>query len=79
LWLTLESGRFEKVTTNAHVQTLNITFAPAQPRTPGTRLRIEHPAGDGSYWRNGNHAIVRGGWEFKLDERSSIIILTENE
>ncbi len=44
LWLTLDSGEFERVTLNQETGAVEVRLAPADAYTPAALLRIEQPA-----------------------------------
>jgi hypothetical protein len=44
LWLTLESGRFDRVEFNTKTRTVRVGLSPADQFTSTARLRIEQPA-----------------------------------
>jgi hypothetical protein len=44
LWLTLDSGQFERVTLDKETSIVELRLAPADAYTPAARLRVEQPA-----------------------------------
>jgi hypothetical protein len=52
LWLTLDSGQFQKVDFDSQTHAVQVTLAPSDANTPSARLRVEQPAtvsGVGTY------------------------------
>jgi uncharacterized protein DUF5695 len=70
LWLTLDSGQFEKLDLNLQAGNLRITLASANPSMHEALLRIEQPtriSGIGAYEPAEKFKKVRGAWVVPLD------------
>jgi hypothetical protein len=69
LWLTLDSGQFQKVDFDAQTRTVQVTLAPSTASTPVARLRIEQPAavsGIGTYAPTTSLSQERGAYVVTL-------------
>ena len=78
LWLTLDSGQFERVAFDQATRSVNITLAPADAYTSTALLRIEQPAsipGVGTIAPTGPYARVRGAFAVPLGMRSTVVAL----
>ncbi len=63
LWLTLDSGQFDRLIWNAKTGSLRIALAPNDGFTPEARMRIEQPAhlaGVGNFHLSGAPTLDRG-------------------
>jgi hypothetical protein len=81
LWLTLDSGTFEKVEFNSKNHMVRITLAPADQYTPTARLRVDHPAkitGVAPYQPVENISSERGAYAVSLGKTSKSIELRES-
>jgi hypothetical protein len=82
LWLTLDSGSFEKMKLNMHGRSLDIGFASVTSSTLSARLRIEQPAiieGVGQYHLEGNYQTERGVFVVPLQPETTWIRLIEQK
>lgn len=69
LWLTLDSGQFNRVVFNAETGKLRIALAPQDAFTPQARLRIEQPVRlpeAGSFRMVGSAPLERGAYVIPL-------------
>jgi len=69
LWLTLDSGQFDRLIWNGTTGTLRIALAPNDGFTQEARLRIEQPAhlpGVGSFHLSGSPPLQRGAYVVSL-------------
>lgn len=78
LWLTLDSGRFQRVAYNAKTGRVRIALDPAGQFTPAARLRIEQPAklpGVGSYQPASTYAMERDAYVVPLGHGATEVVL----
>ncbi len=81
LWLTLDSGRFERVALDQATDQVEITLAPGDAYTSTALLRVAQPAkiaGIGNIAPIGNFAQVRGAFAVPLGSRPAILRLSPN-
>ena len=71
LWLTLDSGAFERVRINLNTGAVGLAFAPATPFSSAARLRIEQPAQGGSF------RTYRPSLELEREREAYVIPLSE--
>jgi hypothetical protein len=79
LWLTLDAGRFDRLTWNRKTGKLRIALAPADAFTQQARLRIEQPAhlaGAGQFHPSAESKRERGAFVFALSASETWIDLT---
>jgi hypothetical protein len=79
LWLTLDSGQFERVTLDEAAGTVEVRFAPGDQYTPTALLRIEqgaHVNGKGAIAPSEKLAMLRGAWVVQLDATSVVVHLS---
>ncbi|MGB6744216.1 MAG: DUF5695 domain-containing protein [Terracidiphilus sp.] len=79
LWLTLDSGRFERVTLDQVTNQVEITLAPSDAYTSTALLRVEQPArinGVGKIARTAEFAQVRGAFAVPLGSEPTIVHLS---
>ena len=73
LWLTLDSGQFERVTLDESAGTVEVRLAPADTYTPVARLRIEqmaHVGGAGAIAPAEKLTMERGAYVVPLNSKS---------
>ena len=78
LWLTLDSGSFERVVFDPRTGSVRLTLASAGEFTPDARLRIEQPAkvaGIGTYRPAGQLKVERGALVVPLKAQATEIVL----
>lgn len=78
LWLTLDSGQFERVTLNEVTGRVEVRLAPADRYTPVARLRIEQPArvaGVGAIAPIEKFTMERGAYLVPLNEKGASLHL----
>jgi hypothetical protein len=78
LWLTLDSGRFDRVNYDAENNALELQLSPADPATSAALLRIEQTApiaGIGKVHLEGVYAQVRGGYSIPLGALATTVRL----
>jgi hypothetical protein len=78
LWLTLDSGQFERVTLDEATGKVEVLLAPADRYTPEARLRIEQPArvaGVGAIEPIENFTKERGAYLIPLNEKGASLHL----
>lgn len=78
LWLTLDSGRFQRITLDQVTNEVEIQLAPADTYTPTAMLRIEQPAkvdGVGKIALVGTYTLVRGAYAIPLGDKSEVVRL----
>ena len=78
LWLTLDSGQFERLVWNEKSGKLRIALAPKDGFTPQARIRIEqtaHLAGAVSFHVNGSPALERGAYVIPLSSSQTWVEL----
>jgi hypothetical protein len=78
LWLTLDSGRFERVTLDQVTNQVEITLAPGDAYTAIALLRVEQPAridGVGKITPTAQFAQVRGAFAVPLKGEPTIVRL----
>lgn len=74
LWLTLDSGQFERVTLDQVTNKVEVRLAPADPYTPVARLRVEQPArveGVGAIAPLDKLTMERGAYVVPLNSKST--------
>jgi hypothetical protein len=79
LWLTLDSGQFERVTLDEAAGTVEVRFAPGDQYTLTALLRIEqgaHVNGKGAIAPSEKLAMLRGAWVVQLDATSVVVHLS---
>jgi hypothetical protein len=79
LWLTLDSGQFERLVWNGKAGKLRIALAPNDGFTPQARIRIEQPAhltGVGPFHVAGLPALDRGAYVIALSSSQTWVELT---
>jgi hypothetical protein len=79
LWLTLDSGQFERVELDEATHRAVLTLAPADAYTPTALLRIEQPAtisGVGKIVPTGSYAQERGAFAVPLGEQPTVVTLS---
>jgi len=80
LWMTLDSGQFDRLVWNEKSNTLRIAFAPNDGFTKKARIRIEqpaHPAGAGTFHLSGSLAAERGSYVIPLSSSETWIEMTK--
>jgi hypothetical protein len=80
LWLTLDAGRFDRLTWNGKSGKVRIALAPADAFTQQARLRIEQPArlaGVGRFHPSADSGKERGAFVFALSASETWIDLTQ--
>jgi Family of unknown function (DUF5695) len=78
LWLTLDSGQFERLVWNEKTGKLRIALAPKDGFTPQARIRIEqraHLPGVGSFHMSGSPALERGAYVISLSSSQTWVEL----
>lgn len=78
LWLTLDSGKFNRVVFDPRTGTVRLTLDPADKFTPEARLRIEQPAkiaDVGSYHPARTYTMERGAYVVPLSSSATEIEL----
>lgn len=78
LWLTLDSGQFERVTLDEATGKVEVRLAPANQYTPAARLRIEQPArvaGVNAMAPIENFTMERGAYLVPLNEKGASLHL----
>lgn len=78
LWLTLDSGRFERATLDQATHHVEITLAPGDAYTATALLRVEQPAtinGVGKIVPAAEYAQVRGVFAVPLGVEPTIVRL----
>jgi hypothetical protein len=78
LWLTLDSGQFDRLVWNAKAGMLRIALTPKDRFTPEARIRIEqpaHPAG-GSFQLAGSPTLERGAYLIPLASSQTWVEIT---
>jgi hypothetical protein len=80
LWLTLDAGRFERVSLDSSTRAVRAELAAATPDAPVARLRVELPArpvGDarGAYRPARNYAVERDAFVIPLGRAQTIVDL----
>ena len=78
LWLTLDSGQFERLIWNEKSGKLRIALAPKDGFTPQARIRIEQPARlaeVGSFHVSGSPALDRGAYVIPLSSSQTLVEL----
>jgi len=78
LWLTLEAGRFEQVTTDLAGDKVTVAIAAAEAHTSTARLIVEQPAGGRKplvYRPTVTLPLVRGAWEVALGKQPVSVTL----
>jgi hypothetical protein len=79
LWLTLDSGQFDRLVWNDKTGKLQIVLAPKNAFTSEARIRIEqpaHPAGAGSLHLSRTPALERGAYVIPLSPSQTKIEMT---
>jgi hypothetical protein len=79
LWMTLDSGKFERVTVDPATKTVEIALAPAVAYTTTALLRLEQPAkipGVGAIEPEKRFDRVRGAYAIPLQDKSVTVNLT---
>jgi len=79
LWLTLDSGQFERLVWNGKAGKLRIALAPNDGFTPQARIRIEQPAhltGVGPFHVAGSPTLDRGAYVMALSSSQTWVELT---
>ena len=69
LWLTLDSGTFQRIDVNRRTGAVRVSLSPATQYTSEARLRIEQPAqimGVGKYTPRKQFVIERGAYKVPL-------------
>jgi hypothetical protein len=80
LWLTLDSGRFERVELNPKTGAVRLAFAAADAFTPAARLRIEEPArinGVGRYGATRHFEMERDAYVIPLGTAATVVDLSD--
>jgi hypothetical protein len=80
LWLTRDSGQFERVAFDESTGDVELRFAPRDPYTAGALLRVEQPAHGllvGTIVPIEKLAMERGAWIVPLGDRSVTVHLRE--
>ena len=78
LWVTLDSGQFNRLTWNAKTETLRIALSPKDSFTPQARLHIEQPAhlsGIGDFHPSASFSKERGAYVIDLSTSETMIDL----
>jgi hypothetical protein len=78
LWLTLDSGQFERLVWNAKSGKLRIALAPKDGFTPLARIRIEQPAhqaGAQPFRMAGSPILERGAYVISLSSSETWVEL----
>ncbi len=78
LFLTLESGRFERVEIDPSTRSVSVTLAPATTHEPRARLRVEQPArlaGVGTYTPTATFSTERGAFVVPLGPSATTVEL----
>jgi hypothetical protein len=78
LFLTLESGRFERVEIDPSTRTVSVTLAPATTHERRARLRVEQPAhvaGVGTYTPASTFSTERGAFVVPLGPSATVVEL----
>jgi hypothetical protein len=79
LWLTLDSGRFDRVELNLKTGEVRLVFAASDSSTPSARLRVEQPAtvaGVGKYRTARQFNVERGASVISLSAAQTSVDLT---
>jgi len=79
LWLTLDSGQFDRLVWNVKTGKLRIALAPKDQSTTEARIRIEQPAspeGARPFHLAGSPAQERGAWVVPLSSSETWVDLT---
>ena len=80
LWLTLDSGQFERFVWNEKTSELRIALAPKDDFTPEARLRVQqpaHPEGAGSFHVDGVSTMERGAYVISLSSSQTWVKVTK--
>jgi len=79
VWLTLDSGQFQRITLDKATSRVEISLAPRDAFTPAALLRIDQPAkiaGIGSIVPEGEFERVRGAFAVPLGDQTAVIHLS---
>jgi len=81
LWLTLDAGRFERVSLDAATRAVRIALAAATPDTPVARLRVEQAgrtsvASPGASRPARSYAVERDAFVIPLGRAQTLVDLT---
>jgi Family of unknown function (DUF5695) len=82
LWLTLDSGQFERVALNTATNQVEVTLAPGDAYTSRALLRVEQPAqvtGVGKISPAGNFSQERGAFAVPLGPKSTVVRLSAEQ
>jgi hypothetical protein len=82
LWLTLDSGQFQRVTLNETTNEVKITLAPGDAYTSTALLRVEQPAriaGIGTIAPQDKYEQVRGAYAVPLGNKPVVVGLRSQE
>jgi hypothetical protein len=80
LWLTLDSGRFDRLVWNGKTGQVRIALAPAGPFTPQARLRVDQPArivGVGKFHPAAVSATERGAYVVSLSSSETWVDIVQ--
>ena len=74
LWLTLDAGRFQRVSLNFKTHEVRIELCPADAFTPNARLRIESPGSKlAKAQLQGHHVFERDGFTVPLGPGATLL------
>ena len=79
LWLTLDSGRFQRVTMDIVTGRVDVTLAPGNSYTPTALLRVAQPVkipGVGAITPVQSYDRIRGAYAIPLGEKPEVMSLT---
>ena len=82
VWLTLDSGTFEKIEFNSKTHQVQIALAPADQYTTVARLRVEQPgriSGIGSFEPVDKKSLERGAYTIGLEDKTHWFRLIQTE
>jgi hypothetical protein len=80
LWLTLDSGQFQRVTLDQSTGIVQVRLSPSDEYTPTALLRIEqeaHVKGIGAIVPSEKLTMQRGAWVVRLDNTGAAIHLSQ--
>jgi len=80
LWLTLDSGQFDRLVWEAKTGRLRVALAAKDAFTSEARLRIEqpaHPLGVGAFHLSGSQGLERGAHVIPLSSSQTLLELTK--